>query len=214
MSRSTRFVRIFLLSPALLTGARGRRLIAGEGPAHLVAALAEGGRVPLGDVHAFISSLYFRGKRAYALRFGHRAHGPCALVITPDRGLVPVDQPVDREALVAMAAVAVDPEEPRYTRPLLDSARGIRAGIGDEGRVVLLGSLATTKYLEPLGTAFGDRLEVPEAFVGLGDMQRGSLLLRAVEAGRELAYVPADGLDGGGGEGAGRRRGSRQGGRG
>lgn len=213
MSRPTRPVRIFLLSPALLTGARGRRLLAGEGPAHLVQSLAEGGRVPLGDVHAFISSLYFRGKRAYALRFGHRAHGPSALVITPDRGLVPVDQPVDREALVAMAAVAVDPEEPRYTGPLLDSARGIQAGIGDEGRVVLLGSLATTKYLEPLGAALGDRLEVPEAFVGLGDMQRGSLLLRAVEAGRELAYVPADGLDGGG-EGAGRRRGSRQGGRG
>ena len=57
--------------------------------------------------------------------------------------------------------------------------------------VVLLGSLATRKYLDPLGEVLGDRLRVPGAFIGLGDMSRGGLLLRAAAEGRELAYVDA-----------------------
>ena len=182
---------IFLLSPALLGGVRGRRILAGSGPAWLVEALAGGGQLPLGDVHTFISSLYFRGKRAYARRFGVRTVGSAALVITPDRGLVPEDEPVDREALARMAEVTVDPGEPRYRTPLVESARRLAEELGPDGRVVLLGSLATPKYLEPLGSVLRPRLLVPAAFVGLGDMQRGSLLLRSVEAGEELEYVPA-----------------------
>ena len=183
--------RIFLLSPALLGGVRGRRILEGRGPAWLVEALSGGGRVPLGDVHAFISSLYFRGKRAYGRRFGVRTAGSATLVITPDRGLVPEDEPVDRKALARMAEVKVDPGEPRYRRPLVESARHLVDELGPHGRVVLLGSLATPKYLDPLGAVLRGRVLVPAAFVGLGDMQRGSLLLRAVEAGEELAYVDA-----------------------
>jgi hypothetical protein len=181
--------RIFLLSPALLAGVRGRRILDGSGPPWLVEALAGGGRVPLGDVHAFISALYFRGKRAYARRFGLRAGGSPALVITPDRGLVPDDEPVDRAALARMAEVAVDPAEPRYRTPLVECAGQLVDELGPAGRVVLLGSLATPKYLEPLGAVLSRHLLVPAAFIGRGDMQRGSLLLRAVEAGEELAYV-------------------------
>jgi hypothetical protein len=183
--------RIFLLSPALLGGVRGRRILEGRGPDWLVEALSGGRRVPLGEVHAFISSLYFRGKRAYARRFGVRASGSAALVITPDRGLVPEDETVDRSALARMAEVAVDPGEPRYRTPLVKSAARLAEELGADGRVVLLGSLATPKYLEPLGSVLLRRLLVPAAFVGLGDMQRGSLLLQAVEAGEELEYVDA-----------------------
>ncbi len=183
--------RVFLLSPALLGGVRGRRILEGGGPAWLAEALAGGGRVPLGEVHTCISSLYFRGKRAYARRFGVRTTGSAALVITPDRGLVPEDEPVDRSALARMAEVAVDPGEPRYRRPLVESAGRLAEELGPDGRVVLLGSLATPKYLEPLGSVLLRRLIVPAAFVGLGDMQRGSLLLRAVEAGEELEYLDA-----------------------
>ncbi len=194
---------IFLLSPALLTGVRGRRILEGSGPSWLAEALARGGRVPLGDVHASISSLYFRGKRDYARRFGVRVAGSAALVITPDRGLVPVDEPVDRAALARMADIGVDPLEPRYRTPLLESAGRLAEELGPDGRVVLLGSLATPKYLEPLGCVLPRRVLVPAAFVGRGDMQRGSLLLRAVEAGEELEYVdapaPGPGLRDGGG---------------
>jgi hypothetical protein len=44
--------------------------------------------------------------------------------------------------------------------------------------------------VDPLQEIFGERLLFPSAFVGRGDMSRGGLLLRAVEAGRELDYEP------------------------
>src|SRR6185295_17697354 len=57
-------------------------------------------------------------------------------------------------------------------------------------RFVLLGSVATDKYVQPLSRVFGDRLLFPRDFVGRGDMSRGAILLRAARAGRELSYVP------------------------
>jgi hypothetical protein len=56
--------------------------------------------------------------------------------------------------------------------------------------VVLLGSVASDKYISVLLSIFGERLLFPEAFVGRGDMSRGGLLLRCVRAGLELDYVP------------------------
>ena len=44
-----------------------------------------------------------------------------------------------------------------------------------------------------LTRALGERLHFPVAFVGRGDMSRGGLLLRAVDAGRELDYGPVAG---------------------
>ena len=60
-------------------------------------------------------------------------------------------------------------------------------------RVVLLGSIATSKYVEPLLEVFGDRLLFPAEFVGRGDMSRGGLMLRSARAGAELTYVPVAG---------------------
>jgi len=64
-----------------------------------------------------------------------------------------------------------------------------------ECEVVLLGSIATNKYVEILERSLGDRLLFPAEFVGRGDMSRGGLLLRAVEAGEELAYRPVRGAE-------------------
>lgn len=44
---------------------------------------------------------------------------------------------------------------------------------------VLLGSIATGKYVDTLLAVFGERLVFPATFVGRGDMSRGGLLLRA-----------------------------------
>ena len=60
-------------------------------------------------------------------------------------------------------------------------------------QVVLLGSVASGKYVEPLTEVFGERLVFPAEFVGRGDMSRGGLLLRSVADGRELDYVPLEG---------------------
>lgn len=189
--------RVFLLSPASLGGVRGRRILSGQGDAPLVTALHEGGTVPLGDVYAFISSLYYRGKRAYAEAFAHRpGGGPAVYAITPGRGLVPDPHPVDLTVLEGFAGIDVDPGEEAYVGPLRKTAEGLLHTLPDDATLVLLGSLATPKYLGPLGDVLGPRLIAPRIFAGMGDMQRGSALLRAVRDGVELDYVEARTLSG------------------
>jgi hypothetical protein len=182
---------VFLISPASLSGVRGRRLLAGDGTAPVSSRLARGERVPIGEVYASISSLYFRGKLAYARRYARVPHSIGVRVITPDRGLCCADEPVDLGDLRRMALTAIDEHEAAYRGALMASAAELEHAIPAGVVVVLLGSLATRKYLDPLGEVLGDRLRVPRAFIGLGDMSRGGLLLRAVAAGRELDYVGA-----------------------
>jgi hypothetical protein len=149
---------------------------------------------PLGEVFSFLSGLYFRGKIAYAHRFA-RPPGvlPAALVITPDRGLLPPDTPIGADDLSRFAAVAIDLSDPRYSRPLELHVRRLADAAPAHCSFVLLGSIATSKYLELLLSSLGDRLCFPEPFLGMGDMQRGALLLRSAEQGVELPYTRAAG---------------------
>lgn len=55
---------------------------------------------------------------------------------------------------------------------------------------MLLGSVASDKYVVPLLEIFGEQLLYPKEFAGRGDMSRGSLMLRAVSEQRELDYEP------------------------
>lgn len=57
--------RIFLLSPANVSGIRGQRLFSPTGESDLALKLRNSGAT-LGEVYRFISSLYFRGKLDYA----------------------------------------------------------------------------------------------------------------------------------------------------
>ena len=155
--------------------------------------------VAIGEVFAFISGLYFKGKLAYALEFarppepGAALTGSGALVITPTAGLRPVETAVTVEALRAFALVDIAANDPRYRRPLMASAQALSAEIGDDCEVVLLGSIASAKYVDVLTEVFGDRLKFPIDFVGRGDMSRGGLMLRCARAGEELPYVPVVG---------------------
>jgi len=180
---------VFLLSPASLSGVRGRRVLEGLGTAPAAVRLARGERASIGDVYASISSLYFRGKLAYARRYARLPHAVGVRVITSDRGLYAADEPVALDDLRRMACAAIDEREPAYRHRLTESARELVDVLTDDCIVVLLGSVATRKYLGPLGEVLGDRLRVPREFIGLGDMSRGSLLLRAASEGRELDYV-------------------------
>ncbi len=152
----------------------------------LTARLVNGG-VPLGEVFTFMSSLYFRGKLAYATRFGR------AYVITPGRGLLPADVLIRVEDLRKMADVPVDEAVAAFREPLVRDASTLARGIGPETQVVLLGSVATDKYVGPLLEVFGERLYFPPTFAGRGDMSRGGLLLRCTRAGTPLDYVPVRG---------------------
>jgi hypothetical protein len=141
------------------------------------------GTLTLGEAFAFMSGLYFRGKLAYGTRFGR------VLVITPTRGLMPPETPVSAELLREFAAVDVDADDQRYRTPLDRSLRELVETVPSDTRIVLLGSIASSKYVEALTTVFGSRLEFPADFVGRGDMSRGGLMLRPADAGRELDYV-------------------------
>lgn len=145
----------------------------------------------LGQVYAFLSSLYFRGKLSYATRFGSTTlAAPGALVITPGHGLCRPSTPVRTSDLTAIAQIDVDVKSPRFVEPLLRDARLLLTALPSEAEIVLLGSVATPKYVDPLLSVFGERLLFPREFVGRGDMSRGGLLLRAARAGDELVYVP------------------------
>lgn len=157
------------------------------------------GGAPLGDVFSFVSGLYFRGKLAYARRFAQPPDptDPVAargvLVITPNAGLRSAEMPVDIGAFSAFASVAIDLDNARYRLPLERGARALHEAVGPDCEVVLLGSIASGKYVEVLQPVFGDRLVFPPAFVGRGDMRRGGLMLRCVTAGVELEYAPIAG---------------------
>jgi hypothetical protein len=148
--------------------------------------LAEG-TLTLGEAFSFMSGLYFRGKLGYAQAFGR--HQTPVLVITPTRGLLPPDSVVSVKLLQEFAGVDVDADDRRYRRPLDRSLRELTPTLSSDTRVVLLGSIATGKYVDALTRAFGGRLHFPIDFVGRGDMSRGGLMLRAVASGTELEYT-------------------------
>ena len=185
---------IFLLSPASLGGERARILLREAAAFPLARRLRSPDGAPVGEVFAFLSGLYFRGKATYARAFARPPSGAAGvLVITAGGGLVGLDQPVDAARLRAMARVPIDQHEQRYLEPLLRDAAELERRCGPRCRVVLLGSVATGKYVEPLQAVFGGRLLFPTAFVGRGDMSRGGLLLRCADAGLELDYAPIAG---------------------
>jgi hypothetical protein len=190
--------RLFLLSPASTAGERARILLRDEASFPLAVALRERGAA-LGEVFAFLSGLYFRGKLAYAAAFARPPAGvPGTLVITPTRGLAGPADRVTREDLLEFAEVDVARGGERYRLPLARDVSALAQAMGPACEAVLLGSIATGKYVEVLREGLGPRLRFPLEFVGRGDMSRGGLLLRCVESDRELTYaaVPARPLRG------------------
>jgi hypothetical protein len=188
---ASRGATTFLLSPAFCGGRRGQLLLGGGGPFALADRLRSGSAT-IGEVFRFVSGLYFRGKLAYARRFARAPAGE-ALVITPGWGLVRPRQPVSLVDLRAIAAVGVDPELAAYREPLRRDALALRARPSPPEAVVLLGSIASAKYVDVLLELLGERLLFPAEFVGRGDMSRGGLMLRCVLEDRELTYRPVAG---------------------
>ena len=182
--------QIFLLSPAYCAGRRAAILLRPGSALPIAVRLAEGA-LTLGEAFAFLSGLYFRGKLTYATVFGrsHDEARPSTFVITPTRGLLPPDTPVTPDVLREFASVDVNADDRRYRRPLVRDLKSLASTLPDDVRVVLLGSIATSKYVDLLVSALGARLHYPPTFAGRGDMSRGGLLLRCAAAGTELDYA-------------------------
>jgi hypothetical protein len=181
--------RIFLLSPANASGIRAKGLLSGRTQVDLALRLRAMG-APLGEIFSFASALYFRGKLAYAQRFSNPPPGVAGIfVITPSRGLLDPQTIVTLEELRAMSSARIDHNNPEYRVPLERDARLLSDRSGNDTQIVLLGSIATQKYVAPLLEIFGERLVFPCDFVGRGDMSRGGLLLRSSRDSTQLKYM-------------------------
>ena len=190
---------IFLLSPANCGGKRARIVMSERATFDLAVRLRTNHGAPLGEVFSFLSGLYFRGKLAYSTAFRRPpdpespVSGAGVFVITPNAGLRTPDTPVSLGGISRFAGVDVSADNPSYRKPLDRSARSLAADIGPDCGVVLLGSIASAKYVDVLLSIFGDRLLFPIDFVGRGDMSRGGLMLRCAASGDERPYVPVAG---------------------
>lgn len=186
--------RVFLLSPAYAGGERARMIMSERAQFELARRLRSERPPTLGEVFAFLSGLYFRGKLAYANAFApSRGRKSAVLVITPTRGLVPAATPIGLADLKEFAEVDIDAADPRYRDPLERDVEALAKKLPARAEVVLLGSVATGKYVDVLLEHFGPRLCFPADFVGRGDMSRGGLLLRCAVDRSELNYIPVEG---------------------
>ena len=193
--------RIFLLSPANVGGKRARMLLNPEAGFELAQRLRTGAGVSLGEAFTFMSGLYFRGKLAYARAFADAPDGQAGvLIITSNRGFVSADALVTAEELRSYSNVPIDASDERYHQPLIRDALALANSCSNNSSIVLLGSIASGKYVDHLLPIFGNRLHFPHEFVGRGDMSRGGLLLRSAAANRPLTHIPVAGAS---------RRGSR-----
>jgi hypothetical protein len=181
--------RVFALSPAHSGGKRAGLLLR-DGASFPLATRLRSGSLTLGEAFSFLSGLYFRGKLAYAREFARPPAGEAGvLVITPNRGLLAADTPIGLSELRDFGTVDIRADDPRYRKPLERDLT--RLATYPRTEIVLLGSVATGKYLDVLLDVVGERLLFPTDFVGRGDMSRGALLLRAARERLELDYEPA-----------------------
>jgi hypothetical protein len=187
--------RIFLLSPARLDGERARLLFHPVTMFPLARALHSGGGATIGEVFSFLSGLYFRGKLAYAESFARppKNLGSGIFVITTNRGLLTPCTRLTLDDLASLARTEIAQSSEQFRIPVQRDAELLANALGPYGEPILLGSIASAKYIDVLLSVFDQQLLFPQEFVGRGDMSRGGLLLRCVDANLELAYTPVRG---------------------
>ena len=189
MNRTAR-CRIFLLSPAYTGGERARMILSDRAEFELARKLRGKRGAPIAEVFTFLSGLYFRGKIAYANAFARPVPGISGVfVITPTRGLVDASTRIRLNDLREFATVDIHGDDPRYRAPIERDARVLAKKLPPRSEIILLGSIATGKYVNVLLASFGDRLRFPVDFVGRGDMSRGGLMLRCAADQQELPYI-------------------------
>jgi hypothetical protein len=193
MNDSTRH-RIFLLSPAYAGGERARMVLSDRAEFELARKLRCKRGAPIAGVFSFLSGLYFRGKIAYSTAFARPAPGiPGIFVITPTRGLVDARSRIRLDDLREFATVDIHNHDPRYRAPIERDARVLAKKLPPRSEVILLGSIATGKYVDVLLATFRDQLRFPVDFIGRGDMSRGGLMLRCAVDRQELPYIAVAG---------------------
>src|ERR1043165_6529793 len=160
--------RLFLLSPARLDGKRPHLLFHPVTMFPVARALRSTAGAPIGEIFTFLSGLYFRGKLAYAEAFARPPQGlnSGVFVITPNRGLIAPAVRVTLADLANLAKTDVDHSVNEFRKPFEQDAKALAEALGPDGQPVLLGSIATPKYVDVLISAFSQELLFPAEFVG------------------------------------------------
>ena len=182
--------KIFLLSPANLNGLRAKQLASPRAKFDAAVRFRSEAGVPIADAFRFMSALYFRGKIAYARHFADPPEG--IFVITSGYGLVPPEWALNEERMKRMKKIDVHVDARSYTKPLKEHAKQLASMLQPDAQVILLGSVASGKYVDVLKPILGPWLRFPKLFAGLGDMARGGLMLRCVRTNHELEYTTLD----------------------
>jgi hypothetical protein len=186
--------RVFLLSPAYAGGERARMIMSERAQFDLARRLRSKRGATIAEVFTFLSGLYFRGKIAYANVFARPFPTSSGVfVITPTRGLVEARTRINLQDLREFAEVDIDEDDPRYRKPLERDLKSLAKKLSGQSDVVLLGSIASGKYVDVLLENFRDQLRFPADFVGRGDMSRGGLMLRCAVDRQELPYIAVAG---------------------
>src|SRR5207247_2097777 len=166
--------RVFLLSPARCDGRRAKALLnpAAEFPLAVQLRQLEG--ASLGEVFSFLSGLYFRGKLTYAQAFAtpDAAVSPIR-IITTNRGLLTPEYRVRPADLTDFACVDLSAAGEEFAIPLARDAQQLAREARSDALVVLLGSMATNKYVGPPTEALAARHGPLRECVRRGDMSRG-----------------------------------------
>jgi hypothetical protein len=116
--------RIFILSPAQTNGKRAQMAMNPLAQFPIAQRLREPTGIPIGELFSFFSSLYFRGKLAYANHFAKPPAGvERCYVITSTIGLVCPSFRVTTDIVQEFTAVPIDPEDERYRGPLAVTSR-------------------------------------------------------------------------------------------
>jgi hypothetical protein len=104
------------------------------------------------------------------------------------------DRPFTLALLREFAVGDVSLDNPDYRSALERDVIALSTRIGKKAQVVLLGSVASGKYVDcVVADSSAIACAYPISFVGRGDMSRGGLLLRSAASGEELEYGPAHG---------------------
>jgi hypothetical protein len=186
--------RVFLLSPAYAGGERARMIMSECAQFDLARRLRRKRGATIAEVFTFLSGLYFRGKIAYANVFARPFPTSSGVfVITPTRGLVEARTRINLQDLREFAEVDIDEDDPRYRKPLERDLKSLAKKLSEQSDVVLLGSVASGKYVDVLLANFREQLRFPADFVGRGDMSRGGLMLRCAVDRQELPYIAVAG---------------------
>ena len=191
--------RIFLLSPANLGGIRAKQVMSDAAQFAVAQQLRTAEGATLGDVFSFVSRSVLRGKLAYARRFSSPPD-PGDIRDRRRRAGDHTERRTARGGRVRNAGFAA-PVRRRVDRsrerPLPAAARSQRASTAARRSVPTVKSCCSgASPLEICRSAAADlrrATAVSRGFVGRGDMSRGGLMLRCVDSGLELDYVPIAG---------------------